>query len=66
MGLVLPEPYKFCNVSILGAHLSCSHDCLAGEKGQGEGNDDFGILALSLFLVMIKNCASGFACMVAS
>lgn len=43
MALLLPEPYKFCNVSVLGAHLSCSQDCLAGEKGQGKGNDAFEI-----------------------
>lgn len=43
MALLLPEPYKFCHVSVLGAHLSCSHDCLAGGKGQGEGNDAFAV-----------------------
>lgn len=41
MALLFPEPHKFCNVSVLGAHLSCSHDCFAGEKGQGEGNDAY-------------------------
>lgn len=66
MGLVLPEPYKFCNVSILGAHLSCSHDCLLGKRDKGKAVMPLEFLALSLVLVMIKNCTFGFACVVAS